>query len=154
MKVQEVRLSDITIRRRVRKDLGDLVPLADSIRRHGLLNPIVLSESLELIAGHRRLESVRSLGWRHIPAIVMRQDEAKARLVLEIEENVQRADLNPEELAEAYFRLERMKNPGFFVRLWIRILTFFKRIVGAEASNRKVYRSRKVRPKRRFPKLR
>ena len=140
MKVHEVRLDEIIIRKRVRKNLGDLSPLAESIRRYGLLNPIVLNEDMELIAGHRRLESVRSLGWRHIPAVILRKDEAKARLEIEIEENIQRSDLSPEELAEAYFRLERLKNPGFLKRLWMRILDFFRSLLTRRRKRRRARR--------------
>lgn len=49
---------------RYRKDLGDLRPLADSIAEVGLLHPIVVTAEGLLIAGQRRLEACRLLGWK------------------------------------------------------------------------------------------
>ena len=98
-------LGRIIIRKRVRQNLGDLASLMDSLRRHGLLNPVVINSKNELIAGHRRMESAKRLGWRVIEVRII-DTEDKADLVeMEIEENTQRKNLTTDELAEAYLRL-------------------------------------------------
>lgn len=79
--------------------------LADSIERHGLLQPIVVKcdgeNSYTLIAGERRLRAVKLLQREHIQAIVMSAEEHKMR-ELALVENIQREDLNPIELALCY----------------------------------------------------
>jgi ParB family transcriptional regulator, chromosome partitioning protein len=76
--------------------------LADSIRQHGVIQPILvrrLPEGYELIAGERRWRAARMAGLERIPAIV-RQDAAVESLVLGLIENLQREDLNPIEEAQ------------------------------------------------------
>lgn len=124
----QMELSKIIIRTRVRKNLGDLASLMDSLRRHGLLNPVVVNSRNELIAGHRRMESAKRLGWSVIEVRVI-DGQDKADLVeMEIEENTQRKNLTTDELAEAYLRLDRLRHPSFLVRLWRAIVQFFRRL--------------------------
>jgi ParB family transcriptional regulator, chromosome partitioning protein len=64
-------ISEIRISKRHRKDLGDVAGLAQSILEIGLLHPIVVSQTNLLLAGQRRLEACRSLGWCEIPVTVV-----------------------------------------------------------------------------------
>lgn len=85
----------------------ELVELADSIREHGILQPLICRQSgerFELIAGERRWRAAQKLGLETVPVIVR---EASDRDVLELAliENLQRAELNPVEEAKAYLRL-------------------------------------------------
>jgi ParB family transcriptional regulator, chromosome partitioning protein len=113
---------DIIIKPRIRKDLGDVGALMESLRKFGLLNPVVINSKGELIAGHRRLESARRLGWQYIEVVVLEKEGEIEKLELEIEENIQRKSLTPDELADAYDRLEKLRNPGFVKRIldWLR----------------------------------
>lgn len=127
-----VQIEDIIIRKRVRQDLGDLTPLMDSLKRYGLMNPITINTKNELIAGHRRLEAAKLLGWNSITAVVINpQDETQA-LEMELEENVQRSAFSDEELMQGYARLEKLRNPGFFKRLWLKIIAFLKKLFGID----------------------
>jgi len=84
-------------------DADDLARLAGSIKRHGVLQPIVVSrrgDGYELVAGHRRMLASRLAGRTSIPAIV--RDDVNERLELALIENVMRADLNALEEARAY----------------------------------------------------
>ena len=89
---------------RRRFDGEQLERLADSIRAHGVLQPIVVRRSgdrYELVVGERRWRASRAAGRPTIPAVV--SDAApRERLALALIENVQRHDLNPIELAYAY----------------------------------------------------
>ena len=113
----QVRIDSVVVRERIRSDLGALEPLMESLRRHGQFSPILITSDSELVAGHRRLESARRLGWSSIEAIVLDQAGDEALLELEIEENVQRKQLSHEELAAAVARLERLRRPWWFERL-------------------------------------
>ena len=63
MSLTKIAISDINmnLKTRFRQDLGDLKPLIESIKRHGLLHPIVLSEDNQLICGRRRLAAYMQL---------------------------------------------------------------------------------------------
>jgi ParB family chromosome partitioning protein len=86
-----------------------LVELSESIRQHGLLQPIVVrravkDDTFEIIAGERRWRAAQRAGLREVMVVVKDVSPPKA-FELAIIENVQRADLNPVELAEALQRL-------------------------------------------------
>jgi len=81
--------------------------LAESIKQHGIIQPLVVTRNgdrFELIAGERRLRSARLLGLKEVPVIV-REEKAQKKLELALIENLQREDLNPLESARAYKRL-------------------------------------------------
>ena len=82
--------------------------LASSIREHGILQPLVISQDpsggYTLIAGERRLRAAQLAGLENVPVII-RQASDQQRLELALIENVQRADLTPLETAEAYHHL-------------------------------------------------
>lgn len=123
-----VDINQIQVSKRIRKDLGDLSPLMDSLRRYGLLNPITITKDYKLIAGQRRLESARQLGWTTIDAVVVDIKDPVARLEIELEENTQRSNFTELELLEGYKQLEKLRNPGFFRRIWNAIKAFFKKL--------------------------
>ncbi|MGH7296738.1 MAG: ParB/RepB/Spo0J family partition protein, partial [Polyangiaceae bacterium] len=86
--------------------------LAQSIREHGLVEPLVVrrmpggGDKLELIAGERRWRALQKAGVREA-LVVVKDVSAKDAFELALIENVQREDLNPIELAEAFDRLVR-----------------------------------------------
>ena len=124
----QVNIDDVMVKRRIRVNLGNLAQLSESLRRHGLMNPILVTNRMELVAGHRRLEAAKRLGWLTIEARVVEALSDEARLEMEIDENLHRRPLSPDELSDGYTRLARLKNPGFFRRLWNGILKFFRKI--------------------------
>lgn len=88
---------------RTQFDPAGIAELASSIRRHGVLQPIVVSrrgDGYELVAGHRRVLAARAAGKTTIPAVV--REDVRDRLELALVENLQRADLNAIETARAY----------------------------------------------------
>jgi N6-adenosine-specific RNA methylase IME4/ParB-like chromosome segregation protein Spo0J len=90
-----VNIDQIQVGFRYRKDLGDLRPLADSIAEVGLLHPVVVTPEGRLIAGQRRLETCRQLGWTDIPVTVVDLLQAARG---EAHENFIRKDLLPSEI--------------------------------------------------------
>ena len=67
--VKSIKVSEILIKNRFRKDYGDIESLAKSIQELGLLQPIGVSQDNVLIFGERRILAIKSLGWEYIPAI-------------------------------------------------------------------------------------
>lgn len=88
------RIDDIVIGERVRKNMGDIESLAASIKRHGLLHPVVVKNDGTLIAGHRRLEAAKRLGWKEIPVTMIEVDDL---LSAERDENEERKSFTPTE---------------------------------------------------------
>ncbi|HOZ71068.1 MAG TPA: ParB N-terminal domain-containing protein [Spirochaetales bacterium] len=128
----QIEVASIRIRKRIRKDLRDIDQLAASMDRFGQLHPITVTRRNVLIAGRRRLEAARRLGWSTIEATVVGKSDAAQRLELEIEENIQRFPLDRDEIEQALLRLERLRNPGFLRRAWYAILSFFRRLFGID----------------------
>jgi ParB family chromosome partitioning protein len=90
-------------------DAGEIEELAASIRQYGVIQPLILSHSPQvgrylLIAGERRLLAARQADLLSIPAI-LREASEQEHLELALVENIQRADLNPLEQADAYRQL-------------------------------------------------
>ncbi len=121
-----ISIDEIKIKKRVRKDMGNLEALKDSLRRYGLMNPVTINSRYELIAGQRRLEAAKQLGWTTISVnIVDNVTDKISQLEMELEENTQRYDFSDEELLAGYAALEKLRNPGFFRRLFKKIADFF-----------------------------
>lgn len=92
---------------RGRMDEAQLAELAASIREHGLIQPLIVTQRGDrytLIAGERRWRASQLAGFKSVPVIV-KEATPQAMLELAIIENVQRADLNPLEEAYAYQQL-------------------------------------------------
>ena len=86
-------------------DPDALADLADSIRQHGIIQPLTVrklqSGYYQIIAGERRWRAARMAGLTQVPAVVIEADDRKA-MELAMIENLQREDLNPIEEAEGY----------------------------------------------------
>ncbi|HRY63562.1 MAG TPA: ParB/RepB/Spo0J family partition protein, partial [Patescibacteria group bacterium] len=85
-----------------------LESLKNSIREHGIIQPLVVTQTMggkyELVAGERRLRASRELNLKTVPVIVRTAKDLE-KLELSLIENIQREDLNPIEKAEAYKQL-------------------------------------------------
>ncbi len=106
-----------------RRDFNEeeLKSLADSIREHGILQPLIVTKLeeenpsgirvfYELIAGERRLRAAKMAGLNFIPAMIRGKTEERNKLELALIENIQRADLNAIEKARGYERLAKEFN--------------------------------------------
>jgi ParB family chromosome partitioning protein len=124
----QVPLDTIIVKKRIRKDMGNLDALADSMSRIGQISPVVLDEGNILLAGGRRLAAAKLLGWRTINAVITHLPPGVSGLEFEIEENNQRSDFTREETETAMKKLYRQKNPDFFRRIWNAVVRFFKKL--------------------------
>jgi len=105
-------IDSIKVGPRHRQDLGDIPSLAASIAKVGLLNPITLTSEGLLIAGERRLEACKHLGWRIIACYVTDDLESAAtKLTAERDENTERKEMTPEELVNLGLALEELERP-------------------------------------------
>lgn len=95
MRIIHVPLDNVRVSRdtRQRRDLSDIPALAESITRHGLLNPIVVTDDFTLIAGERRLAAFRYLSRPTIPAQLLSDLSKEHQHEIELEENIRREDL-------------------------------------------------------------
>ena len=101
------RIRENPLQPRLRIDDGALEALAESIRHHGVIQPILVTENLDgyqLVAGERRVRAARLAGLDRIPAIV-RELADRQQLELALVENLQREDLDPIEAARGYRQL-------------------------------------------------
>ena len=92
---------------RKRFDEAELATLTASIRQHGVLQPVLVTETVEgyqLVAGERRLRAARAAGLERVPAVV-RQLGEQAQLEVALVENLQREDLDAIEAAHGFRRL-------------------------------------------------
>lgn len=94
-----------------RRDMDQkaLQELADSIRVHGMLQPVVvrqIEDGYQLVVGERRWRAAMVAGLRKLPAVI-RQCSDQEMIEFALIENLQREDINPIEEAEAYFQLSR-----------------------------------------------
>lgn len=124
----KIPIDDIIVKKRIRKDLADIETLAESLKRYGQMSPIIINKKNVLIAGGRRLEAAKLLGWRTISVVVMDSASELEMLQLEIEENIQRRDFNLEEISEATQKVHKLQNPGFFRRILNAIILFFEKL--------------------------
>jgi ParB family chromosome partitioning protein len=65
-------IDEIKVGKRIRRDMGDIESLAQSINDLGLLTPILITPDNKLLAGERRLRACKKLGWTTIPVTVVK----------------------------------------------------------------------------------
>lgn len=110
IKISEIRPNPYQPRKRFNEE--KLQELADSIKEHGLFQPIIVKKSIkgyELVAGERRTRASKLAGLTEIPAII-KDFTDKEMMEVALLENIQREDLNPIEEAEAYYKIIETSN--------------------------------------------
>jgi ParB family chromosome partitioning protein len=109
-RIHQIRLSSIVVSPfQPRKDFAAeaLQELVDSIRQHGIIQPLIVRQANgrhELIAGERRWRAAQEIGLTEVPVIIRKASDLEV-LELSLIENLQRSDLNPIEEAQGYARL-------------------------------------------------
>ena len=107
LKIEILQPNPFQPRDKIKKE--DIQELSDSIKRYGILEPLVVAETpagFQIIAGERRWRAAQMAGLTEVPAII-KKTTPKEMLELAIIENVQRSDLGPLERAQAFYQLMR-----------------------------------------------
>jgi ParB family chromosome partitioning protein len=106
IEMKMIRPSQFDIRDKFQRSHPDCETLVNSIREHGLLQPILirpLEHGFEIVAGHRRFQACRTLRWRFISSKI-RELSDKQAYEIQLTENIQRRSMDPIEEAEAFRR--------------------------------------------------
>ncbi len=106
--IEKISLKHYNLRFNTQKER--LQSLEESIKNHGLLVPLIISEKgqmYELVSGHRRLEVLKKLGYKEVPVIIIDDLPPDDFVIKSIVENVERVDLTPVERGFAYAELYR-----------------------------------------------
>ena len=104
-------ISSIIVNRdeRQRRKLEGIEELAESINRIGLINPIVVTPDLVLVAGERRLTAMKLIGWTDVPIQYTTDLSEYDLAVIELEENVKRVDLSWQDQCLAIEKFHSLK---------------------------------------------
>ena len=97
--MKKIKITDISIKNRQRRDLGDIKSLAANIKRDGLINPITLTNDLKLVAGERRLTAISMNGEEYVDAHIVSVIDEGDLYRLEYSENEYRKDFTLTEKA-------------------------------------------------------
>lgn len=120
---------------RQRRELTGLEELAESIRRSGLINPIVVTEDFVLVAGERRFTACRNiLGWTSIDAHFVSDLSEDELHLIELEENVRREELPWQDrclAVESYYQLRVNTNPDWSLTDTCEALGMHRKMISA-----------------------
>jgi ParB family transcriptional regulator, chromosome partitioning protein len=106
IEMKMIRPSEFAVRDEFLRDGSQDETLLNSIKEHGLLQPILvrpLNHGFEIVAGHRRFQTCRSLRWRFVPCKIREMTDKQA-FEIQLTENIQRKSMDPIEEAEAFRR--------------------------------------------------
>jgi len=121
-------VDDIRVKKRVRNDMGDLEELCQSMHTYGLFNPVTINKKKILLAGYRRLQAAKILGWKEIECTVIDAPTRLARLEIEAQENNTHKGFTSTEMEILEERLEYLTLP-FYKAFFPVIFRFLRSIV-------------------------
>jgi ParB/RepB/Spo0J family partition protein len=121
------KISEIKVKDNIRTDMGDLKELSESIKEHGILEPLIIEGENILIAGYRRLAAAKLAGLKEVP--VIRCESGASREELQIIENIHRKNLTPFEEAQAFsdYMKSRKKDEIFLANSINKTVDYIKR---------------------------
>ncbi len=131
-----IKISDIIVADRVRIDPGNVELLAESMERLGLINPVTVTGDNRLLAGFRRLQAAKLLGWEYIECNVVNPATEMEKLRIEADENLTRKDFTDREVERYYEKKRYLEARGlkkfllWLKRLMRRLLEFLKGLLG------------------------
>jgi ParB family chromosome partitioning protein len=125
----QIPIKDIKIPPRIRNRKVEVDDLVESMSEYGQLQPILINQEYELLAGYRRYKAAKLLGWQTIDAKIIDVKDRKKRVLIELEENQARRNFTAEEIEKAKKILSRYNKPGFFYQLWLNLVEFFQKFL-------------------------
>ena len=119
-KIISLNINEIQVGKRIRKNI-DLDLLKISMQAIGQLQPIIVDNQHQLVAGYRRLMVAHDLGWETIDVLMLDTASNKMKLLIEMDENITRQDFTDDELQSGYSRIRRYSKSGVFWKVvnWI-----------------------------------
>lgn len=118
MNRQSIKLSDVKVTVRFRKEMGDIASLADSISRYGLVQPIVLTPDFTLVAGERRYRAHEHLKRETIDYVLVQDLPEEALREIELEENIRRKAMTWQEEALGVLHIYRVRKQQAALEGW------------------------------------
>jgi ParB family chromosome partitioning protein len=106
LEIGSIRPSKLGVRTRFYERTKESLELENSIKTHGLLQPIIVrpdEHGFEIVAGHRRYRACKELRWRHMPCNIIELSDREA-FEMQLIENIQRKSMDPLEEAESFRR--------------------------------------------------
>jgi len=107
-KMKHVKLEDVIVENRARKDLGNMDELVESIRQKGIIQPVTVDSFMRLLAGGRRHACAVTLGLPTIPVIIRDFVDDTDSLEIELIENIHRKDFGWAEQAALVARIDKL----------------------------------------------
>ncbi|MDR2733322.1 MAG: ParB N-terminal domain-containing protein [Spirochaetota bacterium] len=130
MRVEQIAIGDIKVSNRVREDYGDINALAASLKTSGQHVPIIVDEKNHLLAGGRRLQAAKLLGWTKIDAIIAEGLTALQKLDVEVQENLVRKDFTEAEVLKSIEMKRRLMRRPWYTAIWDFIKKIFSSFIG------------------------
>ena len=122
-------IKEIKIKKRIRKNSGNIEGLKVSLEKVGLINPIVVDEDYNLIAGFRRFQAAKELGWETIAVTIVKNKNQAEIMDIEAEENFNRLNFTAEDYNEYLIRRKKLTEKRSFLAMILdKIFDIFKRL--------------------------
>ncbi|AHH10926.1 ParB N-terminal domain-containing protein [Borrelia coriaceae] len=121
-------LEQIKIKRRVRQNIGDTTTLKESIKKHGLIYPIIIDKNKNLVAGFRRYQVLKELGYKEVNVKVIPIEDKKTLLEIELDENNIRKSFTKSEAEVGEEQLKYYSEKNIIIRFFKLIILKIKKI--------------------------
>ena len=105
-----MKIDEIIVKDRIRKDTGGMMELINDIKTNGLINPVTINTDHVLLAGYRRLTACKALGMEDIPVHMVSTESEEQDLKVEISENEIRKEFTMTERLDYARRLQRIES--------------------------------------------
>lgn len=105
-----MKIDEIIVKDRIRKDTGGMMELINDIKANGLINPVTINTDHVLLAGYRRLTACKALGMEDIPVHMVSTENEEQDLKIEISENENRKEFTMTERLDYARRLQRIES--------------------------------------------
>jgi ParB family chromosome partitioning protein len=118
MRIEKISIDAIKLGNRVREEYGDIEALAASLKIGGQHVPVIIDEKYYLLAGGRRLQAAKLLGWATIDARIIEGLSPLQKLDIEVQENLMRKDFTEAEINKSIEMKKRLMRRPWYERLW------------------------------------
>ncbi|QMU99479.1 chromosome partitioning protein ParB [Borrelia sp. A-FGy1] len=124
-------IEQIKIKGRIRQNIGDITTLKESIKKHGLIYPIIIDKNKNLVAGFRRYQVLKELGYKEVEVKVISIEDKKTLLEIELDENNTRKSFTRSEANAGEEQLKIYSEKNIIIKflkfIILKLKKFFKR---------------------------